>query len=313
MSGEKSKNSGEIGEKIASSLLDKIGWRLSMHNISITCNNPDHKNSSGNQRSSHGGDQIFVYHNPFHDDVTEFVHVSVKNTQNPYPTTESARVKKIKADMEELHQIIECAEYSEALSNIEDQIQSKTHIKHSGVLIFLSDSTDELETNLRPELANIRLERSSSVPIYFIDNARATFLLKAIDNLKRVTDAGGTYEFYYPKIGTSISPEAEPKGSFIPLEMIASETIIAIVSVSGRKEMSIYSNEMFSEDSYKKLLGYGLEFARGLIGTINIGMSNFNPTLDMDSAKTVRLAFKDRTEKVQAFALERSILDLVNE
>lgn len=81
--GEKSKKSGEIGEKIASELLLLIGWKNSLHNINIDCNSPKHENESGKQRSTHGEDQVFIYHNPFHDDRTDIVHVSVKILSEP--------------------------------------------------------------------------------------------------------------------------------------------------------------------------------------------------------------------------------------
>ncbi len=60
--GETSKKSGEIGEKLASKLLEMIGWKPSIHNVSIDCNNPSHLQKNGNQRKTHGEDQIFLYH-----------------------------------------------------------------------------------------------------------------------------------------------------------------------------------------------------------------------------------------------------------
>ena len=59
MAGEKSKTSGEIGEKIAGRLLEKIGWAGSLKNIPIPCNTRSHVNEAGNQRTSHGEDRVF--------------------------------------------------------------------------------------------------------------------------------------------------------------------------------------------------------------------------------------------------------------
>ena len=50
MAGEISKKSGDIGEKIAEKLLEKIGWKEQIHNISIACSDDNHVNSSGNQK-----------------------------------------------------------------------------------------------------------------------------------------------------------------------------------------------------------------------------------------------------------------------
>ena len=46
--GEKSKSSGEIGEKIANSLLELIGWKDSIQNISIDCTDSSHLNDAKN-------------------------------------------------------------------------------------------------------------------------------------------------------------------------------------------------------------------------------------------------------------------------
>ena len=308
--GEDAKNSGEIGEKIASKLLDKIGWKLSMHNVSIPCNTPSHLNSSNNRKQTHGEDQIFVYDTPFHDETTEFVHVSVKNTNKQYPAGEKGIRTQAKKFMGELHEIIECAKYSEQLASIEDKVRPKKHKNHSGLLIYLSNDTNELDRNIRPALSTIRLDDTSSTPIYLIDNARASFLLRVVDH---IASKAKNYEFYYPKIGTAVSVDIERKGKYLPLEMIASDTVVAIITTDQGDEMYLYSDESFSDDSYQKLIGYSLSFSSSLVHKIKIGMTNFNPTKDMESAQKVRLAFQERSEDIEPFSLKRSILDLVQE
>ena len=83
--GEDSKKSGEIGEKLTTNILSSIGWLMSLHNVSIKCNAPEHLSEKGKQRSTHGEDQIYIYHNPFHDETTNIVHISVKNNIKKYP------------------------------------------------------------------------------------------------------------------------------------------------------------------------------------------------------------------------------------
>ena len=56
--GEDSKKSGEIGEKLTTNILSSIGWLMSLHNVSIKCNTPEHLSEKGKQRSTHGEDQI---------------------------------------------------------------------------------------------------------------------------------------------------------------------------------------------------------------------------------------------------------------
>lgn len=311
--GEGAKNSGEIGEKIASKLLDKLGWQLSMHNVSIPCNTPSHLNSSGNPRQTHGEDQIFAYDTPFHDETTEFVHVSVKNTSKQYPKTEKGLKTTTKRFMEELHEIIECAKFSEQLADIEDQVSPKKHRNHSGLLIFLSNDIDELDRSIRPDLSNLRLDNTSSTPIYLIDNARASFLLRVIDHLESIATHNDNCQFYYPKIGTAVSVDIERKGTYVPLEMIASDIVVAVIERDQGDEMYLYSDESFSDDSYQKLIGYSLSFSSSLVRKIKIGMTSFNPTQDSESAQKIRLGFKERSESIEPFSLKRSILDLAQE
>ena len=54
MAGETSKKSGEIGEAIAIKLLELIGWRQSIQNVSVGCNNSRHKSETGGKRHSLG-------------------------------------------------------------------------------------------------------------------------------------------------------------------------------------------------------------------------------------------------------------------
>jgi hypothetical protein len=133
MSGEKSKTSGEIGEKIAKGLLGRIGWGNSLKNIPIKCNTPTHVNDNGNQRTSHGEDQVFLYNNPFHDGRTDIVHVSVKNKIGSYPSSEATLRREFKQHVAEIHEIIECPRYSEEISQAADEFMARSNITHSGL------------------------------------------------------------------------------------------------------------------------------------------------------------------------------------
>jgi hypothetical protein len=59
--GEGAKNLGEIGEKIASKLLDKIGWNPSMYNVSIPCSTSSHLNSSNERLTKHVNHGLFQF------------------------------------------------------------------------------------------------------------------------------------------------------------------------------------------------------------------------------------------------------------
>lgn len=311
MAGEKSKKSGEIGEKLASALLERIGWKNLIHNIAISCNTPTHVNDEGNPRRSHGEDQIYLYNNPFHDDRTDFVHVSNKNIIGSYPKEVTLRTQ-FKAHIKELGQTIECAKYNETLREIAKNFRAKKNRYHAGLLIWLHNDHEEIEKSILSDLAPSRIELNTDAPFYVIDNGRATFLLKVVDDLRR-RSLGGDYQFFYPRIGTSITVDQMRTGKELPLELLAADVIPAVLMVGGTKELIVYANESFDSTSYKNLMAYGLSFTTGLINTIKIGMPNYNPARDEEIAAQARLAFQSRPEEISPFSFNRSILDLLQE
>lgn len=311
MAGEKSKKSGEIGEAITKALLERIGWKNLMHNLSIDCNTPSHVNAEGNSRQSHGEDQIFLYHSPFHDDRTDFVHVSDKNVLGSYPREATLRTQ-FKAHLKELHQTIECAKHNPKLREVSSSFGAKKHRYHSGLLVWLHNENEDIEKSILQDLSGARLDIESDEPFYVVDNARASFLLKVIDDLERKS-SGGDYEFFYPRIGSAISVDEKRTGKFLPLELIAADIIPAVLHKDGRQELIVYANENFDSDTYKNLIAYGLSFAFGLITTIRIGMPDFNPARDQENADQARMAFHQRSEEVTPFSFNRSILDLIQE
>ncbi|MBL6987948.1 MAG: hypothetical protein ISR72_13110 [Methylobacter sp.] len=324
--GGKSNESGKIGEQLASSLLEMIGWKPSIYNLSIKCNTPTHLTKNGTHRTTHEEDQFFIYHNPFHDDHTEIVHVSVKNNINKYPQNETLK-KTFKAHLKELHEIIECAKHDPKLIEITNAFGAKQHEHHSGLLIWLHNDKKNIEQNIKSDLSNSQLEQSNDVPVYLIDNARASFLLKVVDNLKRRSkkdnsddltshSVTGNVDFFYPQIGTSMGVNESRTGDIIPLELIAADIIFAYIRNADRsvKELIIYANQAFSVDAYKRLIAYALHFTSDSIPLISIGMPDYDPTQHKNDAQQARLVFNHRKKEViTPFSFERSILDFLDE
>lgn len=311
MAGEKSKKSGEIGEALATALLERIGWNHLIHNIAISCNTPTHLNKEGNARQSHGEDQVYLYNNPFHDDRTDFVHVSNKNTLNRYPKEGTLRLH-FKSHIKELNQTIECAKYDPALQKIGKSYKAKKNKCHSGLLIWLHNDHENIEKSILSDLAPARLDLNTNIPFYVVDNGRAAFLLKVVDNLCK-RSIGGDYHFFYPRIGTSITVDEMRTGKKLPLELLASDIIPAVLTKGDTKELIIYANESFDSISYKNLMAYGLSFSSGLINKINIGMPDYNPARDEEVTQMARLEFCNRSEEIIPFSFNRSILDLLQE
>lgn len=311
MAGEESKKLGEIGEKIASKLLEKIGWKNQSHNISIDCSNVQHKNSSGNQRETHGDDIVYIYNTPFYDNTTIVTHVSVKNKLEGYPNTDTKIKSEFKKYIEELGQIIECAKYDKKINELIDSYAPKKDIKHVGVLLWLHNNKDKIDTSILSILANSRPNIEGNTPYYIIDSGRANFVLKVIADLDKKSKQGN-YQFYYPKIGTSTLVNMDRKGSFLPVELIVSDIIPAVITLD-KKSFYLYSRDLFNELTCKNIMAYSLDISAGLVDDIYIGFPNYNPATDSRVFEAVKQSFKDRQENIKVFSYNESILDLISE
>lgn len=309
MAGEKSKTSGENGEKIASGILERIGWGNGLRNVSIKCNTPSHKNSSGNQKTSHGEDQIFIYNNPFHDTRTDVVHVSVKNKLGAYPSSEATLKREFKEHLAELHQTIECARYSEEVSQIIAAFKGRKNISHSGLLVWIHNDEAHIDRDIKPALSKIRLEQDSDIPVYLVDSGRAAFLWKVMDDIRHRNQS---WKFFYPLIGTVTTVDEARTGDSLPLELVASDVLPIVVYEGDKTEMILYADQSFSPDAYRKLIAYGLRFCTSLVTTIKIGMPDYNAATDRNEAELARLAFSDRKEMIEPFSFNRSFLTLLN-
>jgi hypothetical protein len=209
---------------------------------------------------------------------------------------------------------MECAKFNPKLREAGSSYGAKKIRFHSGLLVWLHNDLQEIEKNIKPELAGVRLDIETEDPVYIIDNARASFLLKVVDDLRKCSATAGEYFFFYPRIGTAVSVDSERKGKSLPLELIAADIIPAVlVQKDGRQELLLYADEPFDPNIYKRLVAYGLNFATGLVSTIRIGMTDFNPVKHKEETEQVRMAFHERTEDVVPFSFNRSILDLLQE
>ncbi|WPP57170.1 hypothetical protein SOI69_07915 [Acinetobacter pittii] len=311
MGGETSKRSGEFGEKIAKELLKIIGWSPSIKNISIKCNNKKHLSDEGRPRSSHGEDIIFLYNSPFHDDLTHIVHISVKNEKGKVPA-EGTLKKKFKAHLKELQETIECCKNSPELRSIIKAFPAKRHVAHLGLLLWFHNDQDFLEYDIKPLLANAMIESNITFPMFLVDNARASFLLKSLDDFKRKSGIN-EIEFYFPDIGTSIKQAENRTDTFLPLEIIGSDIISLISRNDKDSSLFFYANQKFSEDAYTRLISYALNFSKGLITDLKIGMPDFSMAEHEKQQDSARMHFSTRKENITPFSYKRSILNLIEE
>lgn len=307
MGGEKSKKSGEIGEAIAKDLITLLGWKLTLGNVSIKCNNPLHVNKKGNQKESHGEDRVYIYHNPFHDGSSEIVHISVKHTLDPYPSDATLKTK-LRDYLDELQETIDCAKYSPELKQATLAHGTRKNKNHSGLLLWLCSADSDKDKDIKPSLVNVRLDYNIQYPVYLIDNARALFISSIIKNAQERFKSEAI-EFFYPPIGTTITAAEPRSGAFLPLELISSDIVPILRKDDEQVELIFYANQTFTIDSYTKLISYALQFSNGLVSNIRIGMPNYSPSYHENDAETARMKFADRLEKITPFCFNETILN----
>lgn len=313
MSGEDSKRSGEIGEKLAKAFLDLIGWGTSLQSVSIQCNDQDHKTASDNQRRSHGNDLVFIYNNPFYDSRTDIVHISVKNNLNGYSEKESELKVDFKNHLEEANAIISCAQYDSGLRDLLSKHKSRKHKEHSGLLIWTSSEKETANKDILSIIKNIKsLDEKCNKNVYLVDGARYNFILNAITHIKAEIGIE-QFDFFYPETGGLVNRLDERYGSVLPLELIVSDIIPVKARTSEKEILYLYVNQAFEQDCYRRILSLSLGFAGAWPHEIRIGFPDYNPAHHANDAVASELPFVDRKKKFIPFCFNPSNLNALEQ
>ncbi|MDO8990056.1 MAG: hypothetical protein Q7U91_10535 [Sideroxyarcus sp.] len=303
MSGEASKESGEIGEALASELLRLIGWKPTLKPISIPCALPDKHN-----KTSHGEDGLFIYNSPFLEGVTDVVHVSVKHKKNGYSKGSQGIRSELKGHLTELNTIIACAQLSPDVKRFIVSHQGKPKKIHRGLLVWMHSDKESLERDIRQDLGGTQLSTEHTTPIFLIDSGRASFIYNAIRHYQAL--GLGDYSFYYPRLGNSISTDQERFGNILPLELIASDIIPIRGMQEGRPLLHLYVREHFSSYALKKAYAMAHDFGDAWVESICIGFDDYNESHHSQARDEALFAFQDIT-KVSVFSYKSSLLSLL--
>lgn len=296
MAGEKSKSSGEYGERIVRNLLKLIGWENADLNPTIECFEETHNRKS----ASHGLDFIYSLESPLINHVQDDVLISVKHHMDKYPGSLSS---KFKGHLKDLAQAMECfpndSEYGDKkVSNhiLENQI--------SGVLFWLA-SKDDMNRDLVKELNQVRNTDIESGPIYLVDNKRATFLQTT---LNYVLKKFGTYKFFYHPTGFNDNDPFVKKnsGSKLPVQLINTNILpIRVDPQESGPTLLLFVNESFKEEALKRVLGFTQRLTQSWAKQIIILFPDY---LELDHINLVNSAkrfFEDeeftQTIKVQSY------------
>lgn len=265
--GEKSKNSGEAGEKKAGELLKLFGWTTSPKGISLTCQ------IEGHEKKTHGIDSLFYIDSPLIDDTQENVIVSVKHREK-YDSNAS---RKFKDFLIELANTMECFSFDDEYGThvIRPTIDN---YKTTGILIWLAYNEDD-NKGVIDQLQDLRFrENIEYETVYLIDNNRASYLKRVI-NYARSFFNNSTVHFYYTKTGYNPSPiNKEDHGLVMPVEYIGSNLIPFRIEENATKKafLLLVVKDSFEQDNLKRLIGLCQSFTGSWASGVYISFPDYH-------------------------------------
>lgn len=294
MSGENSKSSGELGENYVDDFLKLIGWNNTQSNESITCceSKKHNTNNSNNGRKTHGIDVLYSYESPMDSNTLTHAVISVKHTDNKYPTSPNSKFKEY---ITELAYTIECFKESKLINqNRENTTRNSEEI--IGILIWLS-SAEERQISLIDKLSNPVLKDDLLYErIQIIDNDRIEFITKSINVIKEKFNQY-KYSFYYIETPNNLADSNKTfNGNILPIEMLNSD--IQVFKLEKEKEiiLAIVIKDEFNKDSLKRILGLAHRISNHLTSNVKIFFPSFEHVKqeNINAINVVKNQFKEK-------------------
>ncbi len=250
MSGEKSKFSGEYGEKITRELLNLMGWKNALSGEDIPCVYSEvHKGAEGNPRKKHGVDFIVKYECPLVSRTERDVLISVKHHEG-YPETTKGITTKFKSYLKDIAEATECYPAHEWYS---ERIKGTTKFDTPNVIMWFNSVVKEANKSIISELQNVRnSDNVNYQTVYLVDNKKANFLYSSI---KYVQSRNANFYFYYPDTGFNMdTAERSHHGSTLPVQYINSPIqLFKLVEPDGDC-LIIVSEDDFSTEYFERIL-----------------------------------------------------------
>jgi len=265
MGGEKSKNSGELGELYVASFLTLIGWNTSQSNVSIDCTEQE-KHGKSKTVGTHGIDELYTYESPMDSNTLIHSVVSVKHTDDEYPNSPNTKFKKHITD---LAHTIECFKESKLITTCREGYSSANE-EIVGILFWLS-SGSEIDFSVISELKNPKLEENLSYErIHVLDNDRVKFITSSINLIKEKFNAYD-YSFHYIDTPNNLSDnQKQCNGNSLPIEMLSSD--IQVFKLVKEKEIILVMvlKDKFHTGILKRILGLAHRISNNLTSNVQI-------------------------------------------
>lgn len=285
MAGEKSKSSGEFGEKIVSNFFKLIGWSGVEEGITNECvYNEEHARPS----KTHGIDAYFRYKSELMKSNTqEDVLISIKHTINKYPSSPTSTFK---SHLKDLANGMECFPYD--TDYVDRKLPSGIQDRRlSGVIFWVSQGDDD-GTDLISKVCNFNnTDKIDYGPIYLVDNNKLSFISKVIKYVQKNFD---DYNFEYHKTGFNNNPaEFQDYGKVLPVQLINTNILPIRFIEDSNSGISVFLNEPFTEESLIKVIGFSKLISKDWPEKVYIFYSNYNKLSHSNIVERVRSNFSD--------------------
>lgn len=297
MAGEKSKTSGEYGEKIAIELLKLIGWESALSGKDIPCVRKDiHTGSDGNPRQKHGVDFIVKYECPLMSRVECDILISVKH-RDGYPGTKGA-ITEFKSFLKDIAEATECYPGHELFSQ---KIPGTNKMEISNVIMWFSSVLEEQNRGIINEIQNFRNNDDVNYKtVYLVDNKKANFLYSSIQYVKKKDEK---FYFYYPDTGFNMDTvQRTHQGHILPVQCINSPIQLFKLVESSGECLIITLEDDFSPEYFSRLIQLARLVTEGWAAKIIIAFPNYNDYSSKEDVTKILAQIKDR-----AFAKKISI------
>lgn len=192
-------NISAIAEQISEDIFKRFLWQIHpKRNDNFTCVNPDHKSSDGSNKSSHPGDAVFFYDDPYlkrkvylHTDLKSYAESSITTTM-------------IKGAINSLCMAVECANQSDVWREKYSVDTSDCHEVRG--LLFVHNYTYGYEKSFYDAVSKCKLQKLP-IPIGIILHFLGPHDIRRLysignDIIRLIVDRKlpNEYTFYYPDL-----------------------------------------------------------------------------------------------------------------
>lgn len=296
--GELSKYVGEVGENIAKTFFDRIGWGESISNQTLPClYKAKHSTSKNSQRKTHGIDRLFSYVSNVEYQSIQNVYISCKNTLKPYPATPTTIFKE---HMNDLIVGLECFKRSIIKRDITSRFNGYSTQYDAGVLFWISCDENTYD-NVIEKVSSCRLDTDYEFGnIYIIDNSIVNFHIKILDFIEhKFTGYNWNYYLYETAMGYA-DKSLTRKTKILPVEYINSRFITFVLNnnsnIGEKPKLIIFTKDNFNKDNLEMYIHVAREFTSEMTTDYFIAFPDYNKIQHDSDVNHVMMSMPDDLE-----------------